>query len=143
MENNTEKTDMNVKNSSILSKVKDKLLNKKKVEFTAEYAWLETTYGVGAYQTIEERIAQKQKRIKERIKCQFRQRTVESCIVNPSYYCLISIEDDIEEYIDEVFKPFIYNGFNVVKVNEIEEDNVYVISWKKVFSKEEKKTNGK
>lgn len=133
----TEKT--TTKSTSVLSKVKDKILNKKDVEFTAEYAWLETTYGAGSYRTIEERIAQKQKRIKERIKSHFHSRAVETSIVAPSYYCLISIEDDIKEYVDEIFKPFSNNGFNVVKVNEIEDDNVYVISWKKVFTKENKK----
>lgn len=126
------------KSTSVLSKVKDKILNKKDVEFTAEYAWLETTYGAGSYRTIEERISQKQKRIKERIKSHFHSRAVETSIVAPSYYCLISIEDDIKEYVDEIFKPFSDNGFNVVKVNEIEDDNVYVISWKKVFTKENK-----
>lgn len=133
----TEKT--TIKSTSMLTKVKDKILNKKDVDFTAEYAWLETTYGIGSYKTIEERIAQKQKRIKERIKSHFHSRAVETSIVTPSYYCLISIEDDIKEYVDEIFKPFSDNGFNVVKVNEIEDDNVYVISWKKVFTKENKK----
>lgn len=131
-EKNTNKT------ASALSKIKEKILNKKEVDFTAEYAWLETTYGVGAYKTIEERIAQKQKRIKERIKSHFHSRAVETSIVAPSYYCLISIEEDIKEHVDEIFKPFVDNGFNVVKVNEIEDDNVYVISWKKVFTKENK-----
>lgn len=128
-----------IKSTSMLTKVKDKILNKKGIDFTAEYAWLETTYGIGSYKTIEERIAQKQKRIKERIKSHFHSRAVETSIVAPSYYCLISIEDDIKEYVDEIFKPFSDNGFNVVKVNEIEDDNVYVISWKKVFTKENKK----
>ena len=132
----TEKT--TIKSTSMLTKVKEKILNKKEVDFTAEYAWLETTYGVGTYKTIEERIAQKQKRIKERIKSHFHSRAVETSIVAPSYYCLISIEEDIKEYVDEIFKPFVDNGFNVVKVNEIEDDNVYVISWKKVFTKENK-----
>lgn len=133
MENNTEKN--NVRDTSIFTKVKDKILNKKDAEFTAEYAWLETTYGIGTYQTIEERIIQKQKRIKERIKSHFHQRAVETFILAPSYYCLVSIEEDIEEYTDEIFRPFIETGFNVVKVNEIEDDNVYVISWKKAFIK--------
>lgn len=128
-----------IKYTSMLTKVKDKILSKKDIDFTAEYAWLETTYGIGSYKTIEERIAQKQKRIKERIKSHFHSRAVETSIVAPSYYCLISIEDDIKEYVDEIFKPFSDNGFNVVKVNEIEDDNVYVISWKKVFTKENKK----
>lgn len=128
-----------IKTATAFTKLKDKLLNKKEVDFTAEYAWLETTYGVGTYKTLEERIAQKQKRIKERIKDHFHNRAVESAIIVPSYYTMTSIEDDIKEYADEIFKPFVDSGFDVVKVNEIEDDNVYVISWKKVFMKNYKK----
>ena len=47
-EKNTNKT------ASALSKIKEKILNKKEVDFTAEYAWMETTYGIGAYKTTAE-----------------------------------------------------------------------------------------
>lgn len=129
-------------NNSIISKLKSTLgINNKNVEFTAEYAWHETTYGRGSYRPIEERIAHKQKRIRERIEEHFRYcSSSETSIVAPSYYCLVSIESDISEHADEVFKPFIDNGFNVVKINEIEDDNVYVVSWKNIYSK--KKTLG-
>ena len=125
----------NTQNSGIITKIKDKLgITNKNIPFTAEYAWLETTYGRGSYRPIEERITHKQRKIRERIEEHFRCSSSETNIVAPSYYCLVSIEPDIKEYTDEVFEPFITNGFNIVKINEIEDDNVYIVSWKNIYA---------
>ena len=52
----------NAQNSGIITKIKGKLgITNKNIPFTAEYAWLETTYGRGSYSPIEERITHKQK----------------------------------------------------------------------------------
>ena len=124
----------NAQNSGIITKIKGKLgITNKNIPFTAEYAWLETTYGRGSYSPIEERITHKQKKIRERIEEHFR------C---SSYYCLVSIEPDIKEHTAEVFEPFITNGFNVVKINEIEDDNVYIVSWKNIYSGKTKHKRG-
>ena len=121
-------------NSGIITKIKGKLgITNKNIPFTAEYAWIETTYGRGSYSPIEERITHKQKKIRERIEEHFRYSSSETNIVAPSYYCLVSIEPDIKKHTDEVFEPFITNGFNVVKINEIEDDNVYIVSWKNIY----------
>ena len=131
-----------IENIGLFTKIKDKLgMTSKNIPFTAEYAWLETTYGRGSYTSIEDRISHKQKRIRERIEEHFRCCSAsETNILAPSYYCLVSIEPDIKEYTDEVFEPFITNGFKIVKINEIEDDNVYVVSWKNIYSN---KTNHK
>jgi hypothetical protein len=48
--------------------------------------------------------------------------------------------------VDEVFKPFIDGGFKVINlsenVKEIDDENVYLISWKKVFKENFYKTLG-
>ena len=138
MENNK-----NAQNSGIITKIKGKLgITNKNIPFTAEYAWIETTYGRGSYSPIEERITHKQKKIRERIEEHFRYSSSETNIVAPSYYCLVSIEPDIKEHTDEVFEPFITNGFNVVKINEIEDDNVYIVSWKNIYSSKTKHKRG-
>lgn len=125
----------NVQNGGIIAKIKGKLgMGNKNVPLTAEYAWFETTYGHGSYQPIEERIARKQKRIKEHIEEHFRHGSIsETSILVPSYYCLVSIEPDIKEHTNEVFAPFIKNGFNIVRINELDDDNVYIVSWKNIY----------
>ena len=133
----------NAQNSGIITKIKGKLgITNKNIPFTAEYAWIETTYGRGSYSPIEERITHKQKKIREHIEEHFRCSSSETNIVAPSYYCLVSIEPDIKEHTDEVFEPFIINGFNVVKINEIEDDNVYIVSWKNIYSSKTKHKRG-
>ena len=133
----------NAQNSGIITKIKGKLgITNKNIPFTAEYAWIETTYGRGSYSPIEERITRKQKKIREHIEEHFRCSSSETNIVAPSYYCLVSIEPDIKEHTAEVFEPFITNGFNVVKINEIEDDNVYIVSWKNIYSGKTKHKRG-
>lgn len=120
---------------TIVSRCKKMMGQAKTVPFTAEYAWTETTYGRGSYRSIEERIERKQKRIRERIEEHFRYASAsETNIVAPSYYCLVSIETDLREHTDKIFEPFTTSGFKVVKINEIEDDNVYIVSWKDAYS---------
>lgn len=49
------------------------------------------------------------------------------------YRCVYSFPKDMAPYIDEVMQAFIDNGYNVInlseKVEEIQNDNVYLISW--------------
>ena len=72
----------NAQNSGIITKIKGKLgITNKNIPFTAEYAWIETTYGRGSYNPIEERITHKQKKIRERIEEHFRCSSSETNIV--------------------------------------------------------------
>ena len=123
-----------------------KVFTKDKPEFTAEYAWLETTYGNGTFRTLEQRIKDKQDYIRNLIKSKFPLHG-EGINYNKSgsYRCVVDIEEDLMCCVDEVFKPFIDGGFKIInlskQVNEISEDNVYLISWKKIFKNNMKETN--
>ena len=85
-----------------------KVFHKDKPEFTAEYAWLETTYGNGTFRSLEQRVKDKQEYITNLIKSKFpshdeRYRPFSS---NGSYRCVVDIEEDLVCCIDEIFKPF-------------------------------------
>ena len=130
--------------NGFVDKTKKLFGHKDKPEFTAEYAWIETTYGEGSYSSLEERISDKQRQIMNTIKSKFPshldgQRSSNS---NGSYRCVVDIEEDLVCCIEEIFKPFIDGGFKIInlseQVKEINNENVYLISWKKVFKE---KTN--
>ena len=129
------------KKDNFFKKAINKVFNKDDGAFTAEKAWLKSTYGSNVSLTTEERILDKQKRIRETIKSKFRYPTSDTVksTMNSSYRCVIDIEEDLEAYIDEILQPFIDGGFKVINLSEqiaeIEEENVYLISWKNIFKK--------
>lgn len=116
-----------------------RVFHKEKPDFTAEYAWLETTYGNGTFRTLEQRIKDKQEYIKNVIISKFptHDERYKPINVNGSYRCVVDIEEDLICCVDEVFKPFIEGGFKIInlskQIKEIDDENVYLISWKKVF----------
>ena len=126
-----------VENKNALSEFVDKTKKlfgyKEKPEFTAEYAWIETTYGQGSFRSLEERISDKQKYIINIIKTKFPshldgQRSSNS---NGSYRCVVDIEEDLYSVVDEIFKPFIEGGFKIINLSEkIEEidDKGFILS---------------
>jgi hypothetical protein len=124
------------KKPNIITKTLNKMFNKDEGEFSAEMAWLSTTYGVGANRPIEERIANKQKDIMNVIKSKFRYSTTgqES---NSNYRCVVDIEEDLAAVKDVVMTPFIEKGFKVInlseKIDEVKDENIYLISWKNIF----------
>ena len=126
---------------NVIKKAVNKLFNKDDGEFTAEKAWIKSTYGANVNFTLEERIANKQKSIREIIKSKFRYQTdnINNILSFSSYRCVIDIEKDLELHKDEILKPFIDGGFKVInlseKVDEIDDENVYLISWKNTFKK--------
>lgn len=138
METNPEKVKSVVedKKSNIITKTLNKMFNKDEGEFSAEMAWLSTTYGVGANRPIEERIANKQKDIMNVIKTKFRYGT-NGQETNSNYRCVIDIEEDLAAVKDVVMSPFIEKGFTVInlseKIDEIKDENIYLISWKNIF----------
>lgn len=129
------------KKSNIFSKMVKKVFSKDEGEFTAERAWLETTYGEGVNVSLEDRIANKQREIVNLIKSKFPARNNDMVVYNKhvSYRCVIDIEEDLARYKDEILNPFIEKGFKIIdlseKVDEIEDEHVYLISWKNIFKK--------
>ena len=118
-----------------------KIANIKKQDkpFTAEYAWLETTYGHGSYKELNERIKYKVDCIREMIKSKFPSNSeiYRNNNSKSSYRCIVDIEPDLFCCVEEIFKPFKENGFNVINlsdiIEEIEDEHVYLISWKNAF----------
>lgn len=116
-----------------------KVFHKDKPEFTAEYAWLETTYGSGTFRTLEQRIKDKQDFITSLIKSKFPSHDERFRPISAAgpYRCVVDIEEDLMCCVDEVFKPFIDGGFKIInlskQIEEIDDENVYLISWRKVF----------
>ena len=124
-----------------------KILGKKnEPDFSAERAWIESTYGEGCYVPIADRIKEKQEHIKSNIQTKFRHIYQNNARSFSSYHCVIDIEDDLTAYVDTVFKPFIDNGFTIInlsdKVEEIDEPHVYLVSWKNAFKNVPKNVEG-
>ena len=65
--------------------------------------------------------------------------------INGEYHCLVEIEDDLVNSTEEIFAPFINAGFKVInlsdKIDEIQGENVYLISWKQIFINKDGKNN--
>ena len=129
------------KKDNIFRKVKNVFSTKDDAEFTAERAWLETTYGEGCNLSLEERIDSKRKEIIELIKSKFPTRTSNMIVSSKhtSYRCVIDLEEDLSQHKDEILNPFIEKGFKIIdlseKIDEIEDEHVYLISWKNIFKK--------
>lgn len=110
-----------------------KKIKKEEKPFNAEYAWFESTY-VEDYTDIQTRIKEKQTKIKMQIKNCFK-------MINSNrheiYRCFVEIPSDLVNYTDEIFKPFINNGFKVVclndKIEELSDECIYLISWKHIY----------
>ena len=106
---------------------------------TAEKAWCESTYGEGAYKAIEDRILDKQTDIRRIIRSKFAPRPQDNILRYASFHCVIDIEEDLINYVDEVFKPFAEHGFEIINLSKecksIDSDGVYFISWKKAYKK--------
>lgn len=129
------------KKTNILKRTFNMMFNKDDSEFTAETAWLKSTYGFNIKYTLEERIANKQKSIRETIKSKFRNPNgdMDARITASSYRCVIDIEEELIAHKDLILQPFVDKGFKVInlsdKIEEIEDEHVYLISWKNIFKK--------
>jgi hypothetical protein len=116
-----------------------RVFQKSKPDFTAEYAWLETTYGAGTFRSLEQRIKEKQDFIRNLIKSKFpsHDERYRPSNTTGSYRCVVDIEEDLVCCVNDVFKPFIDGGFKIInlseQIKEIEGENVYLISWKTIF----------
>ncbi len=123
--------------SEMIDKMKHVFV-KEELPLTAEMAWIETTYGAGSYKPIEKRIKDKQQHIKNTIK----NKTMNSNtgMINGlarDFRCVVEIDEDLKRHVDEIFKPFIECGFNVINlsehITELSDEYVYLISWKHAF----------
>ena len=129
------------KKDNIFRKVKNVFSTKDDSDFTAERAWLETTYGEECNLSLEERIAKKRREIIDLIKSKFPAHATNMNVLNnhTSYRCVIDLEEDLSQYKDEILNPFIEKGFKIIdlseKIDEIEDEHVYLISWKNIFKK--------
>lgn len=107
-------------------------------DINAEQAWIESTYGFGSYKDVEGRIKEKRQYINACIESKFKQcYQNNNCVSHSSYHCVVDIEEDLAAHINEIFEPFLSNGFTIIniseQVKEIDEPNVYLISWKNAF----------
>lgn len=122
-----------------LKKMVNKFLSNGSNEvFTAERAWVETTYGKGCYRAIDKRIESKIKSIKAKIESRYEcssEQGYANCFA--SYYCIVNIEEDLQYHVDEIFAPFKENGFLIINLSEVVEElngeRVYLVSWKNAF----------
>ena len=85
---------------------------------TTEKAWCESMYGESTYKTIENRILDKQSDIRRIIKSKFAPRPQDNVVRYASFHCVVDIEEDLLNYVDEVFKPFTENGFEVINLSK-------------------------
>lgn len=112
---------------------------KKDNTLTAEKAWVETTYGRDAWRPLEQRIAEKQKQIKDTIKGKYSYNTGGNTISLKSYRCVIDFEEDLKNNIQEILQPFYDGGFDIInlsdRIPEIYDENVFLISWRHIFDK--------
>lgn len=124
-----------------------KLGKKPKPEFCSKFAWIESTYGGGTYMPIEMRIKYKQEYIKNLIESKFKNvcDNGRNYSLYSSYHCVIDIEEDIASHAKVVFEPFVKGGFTIInlseRVSEIDEPNVYLISWKNAFKEQDNQVN--
>lgn len=126
--------------SEVFNRVKE-MFGKTEEPLTAQRAWIETTYGAGSYRPIEKRIVEKQEYIRDIIKGKFSNGTNVGIIHSKAYRCVIDIDEDLKDSAKEIFEPFVNGGFNIINlsdyIDEIKDENVYLISWKNAFDKPE------
>ena len=112
----------------------------KELPFTAEKCWCETKYGTGVYKLPSERIKDKQESIKATIESKFAPAPNYAGINRSSYHCVIDIEEDLINYVNEVLQPFYEGGFEIVNLSEecksIKNEGIFLISWKNAFKKQ-------
>ena len=126
MENNEKNKNKTNALSKFMNTTK-KLFLKDKHEFTAEFAWIETRYGIGSFRPLEERISYKQKNIMHLSESKFStKRDGHTTInINGEYHCLVEIEDDLVNSTEEIFTPFINAGFKVINLSDKIDEILY------------------
>ena len=122
----------------------EKIGSKREIEpMTAERCAYETINGEDSFKTLPERIKKKQEEIAESIKSRYARYNSSGCLVRPiEFNCVITLEEDISAYAEDVFQPFIVGGFEIINLSkvctDIHEKNVYFIPWRRAFMPVEK-----
>lgn len=110
---------------------------------TCERCAYEAINGEDSFRTLPERIKSKQGDIVSLIKSKYVSMAQNGFVrKQPEFNCVVTIEDDIARHVEDIFKPFIDGGFEIINLTkacpDIHEDNVYFISWKRAFQDVEK-----
>lgn len=105
---------------------------------TCERCAYETINGENTFRTLPERIKRKQDDIVRLIKSKYVTYGQNGNMVKqPEFNCVVTIEEDIISHAEEVFKPFIEGGFEIINISkacsDIHEPNVFFISWRRAF----------
>ena len=110
---------------------------------TCERCAYESLNGENSFRTLPERIKKKQALITSTIKSKYAVLGQNGFIEkHAEYNCVVTIEEDLIRHVDEVFKPFIDGGFEIINISkaceDIHEENVFFISWRRAFQDVEK-----
>jgi hypothetical protein len=110
---------------------------------TSERCAYETINGENSFRTLPERIKRKQDDIIKTIKSKYMCCGERGYVYKqPEFNCVVTIEEDIIRHVDDVFKPFIDGGFEIINISkaceDIHEPNVFFISWRRAFQDVEK-----
>lgn len=110
---------------------------------TCERCAYEAINGEESFKTLPERIARRQMDIKDTIKSKYAVFSQNGQVLkHPEFNCVVTIEEDLIRYVEELFKPFIDGGFEIINISkaceDIHEDNVFFISWRRAFQDVEK-----
>ena len=110
---------------------------------TCERCAYEAVNGEGSFISLPERIEKKKANIRSSINSKCARFSPNGNILkSPEFNCVVTIEDDLAKYAEDILKPFIDGGFEVINISkaceDIHEDNVYFISWARAFKDVEK-----
>lgn len=124
------------KKESLLKKI-SKSFDRKENPFTAESCFIQSKYGEGTYKTPEERIIDKQNHIRSIIKSKFAPAINTNLPNYSSYHAVVDIEEDLINYVEQVFEPFVKGGFEIINLTKecksVIDNGIFLISWKNVF----------
>lgn len=120
----------------------DKIFKHDEEPLTSERCAYETINGENSFKSLPERIKRKQGDITRVIRSKYASYAQNGYFKQPEFNCVVTIEEDIIRHVEEVFKPFIEGGFEIINISkeckDIHEDNVFFISWKRAFQDVEK-----
>lgn len=110
---------------------------------TCERCAYETINGENSFKTLSERIKRKQDYIVKIIKSKYATYDNNGHLANhPEFNCVVTLGEDIGRYAEDVFRPFIEGGFEIINISkeceDINEPNVFFISWRRAFQDVEK-----
>jgi hypothetical protein len=110
---------------------------------TCERCAYESINGENTFKTLPERIKRKQEDIVRVIKSKYVRYSQNGFICKqPEFNCVVTIEEDIARHVADIFKPFIDGGFEIINISkaceDIHDDNVFFISWRRAFQDVEK-----